>query len=252
MDLQLRDRVVLVVGGTGLIGSAVVARVRAEGATVVVASRRGSDGIAMDAGSDGIATDRGSDGGATDAGSNGVVMDARNDASVSLAVSDIVERYGRLDAVVVTAAPSAATLDQSRNSDPAQVAEAFDAKALVFLRVANAVIPVMRAAGYGRIVGISGQNAFVTGNITGSIRNAALIIAAKNLADELAGTGVTVVTVSPGVVSVTPSETVDPGKPGQSSPIQIADLVAFLASPIAAVSGESIAVGHRVRGAVSF
>jgi NAD(P)-dependent dehydrogenase (short-subunit alcohol dehydrogenase family) len=110
----------------------------------------------------------------------------------------------------------------------------------------------MRAAGFGRIVGISGQNAFITGNIAGSIRNAALIIAAKNLADELAGTGVAVTTVSPGIVSEHPAIAVDAGKGGESSPGQIADLVTFLLSPLAAVSGESIAVGHRVRGAISF
>jgi NAD(P)-dependent dehydrogenase (short-subunit alcohol dehydrogenase family) len=225
MDLQLHDRVVLVVGGTGLIGSEIANRAREEGATVLVASRRGGDGI---------------------------VMDARDDESVAAAVANILKEHGRLDAVVVSAAPSARTLDPARNGDPTQVADAFDAKALAFLRVANAVIPGMRAAGYGRIIGISGQNAFVTGNITGSIRNAALIIAAKNLADELAGTGVTVTSVSPGIVSDTPAVEVEPGKGGESSPAQIADLVTFLISPRAAVSGESIAVGHRVRGAVSF
>jgi NAD(P)-dependent dehydrogenase (short-subunit alcohol dehydrogenase family) len=225
MDLQLRDRVVLVVGGTGLIGSAIAERARGEGATVIVASRRGGEGIAMD---------------------------ARKNESIASGVAQVLDQYGRLDAVVITAAPSARTLDQSRNSDPAQVAEGIDAKALVFLRVASAVIPTMTRAGFGRIVGISGQNAFLTGNITGSVRNAALIITAKNLADEVAGTGVTVNTVNPGTVSENPATSVEPGKPGESSPEQIADLVAFLISPLAATSGESIAVGHRVRGVVSF
>lgn len=243
MDLQLSNRIVLVVGGTGLIGSAIVQRVREEGATVVVASRHGGG---SPAGSDDSDNDGNGSAGA------GLVMDARNDASVAQSVAHLIERYGRLDALVVSAAPSAQTLDPTRNGDPGQVAEAFDAKALSFLRVANAVIPHMRTAGFGRIVGISGQNAFITGSITGSIRNAALIIAAKNLADEVAGTGVTVTTVSPGIVSKTPAEAVQPGKPGESSPDQIADLVAFLLSPRSAVSGESIAIGHRVRGTVSF
>jgi NAD(P)-dependent dehydrogenase (short-subunit alcohol dehydrogenase family) len=225
MDLQLKDRVVLVVGGTGLVGSAVVKRAREEGATVVVASRRGGEGI---------------------------VMDARNDESVTAGIARVVEEFGRLDALVVAAAPSAQTLDPALNSDPAQVAEGVDSKALSFLRVANAAIPVMRAAGFGRIVGISGQNALITGNITGSIRNAALIIAAKNLADELAGTGVAVNTVNPGTVSDTPATEVEQGRPGQSSPTQIADLVTFLTSPISAVSGESIAIGHRLRGVINF
>jgi NAD(P)-dependent dehydrogenase (short-subunit alcohol dehydrogenase family) len=96
---------------------------------------------------------------------------------------------------------------------------------------------------------VSGQNAFLTGNITGSVRNATLIIAAKNLADSVAGSGVTVNTVSPGTVSASPTSDVELGSGGESSPEQIADLVAFLVSPRAgAVSGESIAIGHRVRG----
>ena len=179
-------------------------------------------------------------------------MDARDDGSVRTAVDQVVSEFGRLDAVVVSAAPSALTLDPAKNSDPSQVAEAFDGKTLTFLRVANAVIPYMRKAGFGRIVGISGQNAFVTGNITGSIRNAALIIAAKNLADELAGTGVSVTTVNPAIVAEHPATEVAAGRGGESSPEQIADLVTFLISRRAAVSGESIAVGHRVRGVVSF
>ena len=225
MDLQLSGRVVLIVGGTGLIGSAIAKRAADEGATVVVASRRGGVGM---------------------------VMDADDDESIAAGIKQILDEHGRLDAVVVSAAPSARTLDPARNADPAQVAEAFEGKTLSFLRVANAVIPVMRAANFGRIVGISGQNAFVTGNIAGSIRNAAVIIAAKNLADELAGTGVNVTTVSPGIVSETPEVTVHPGKAGESTPMEIASLVTFLVSPLAAISGESIAVGHRVRGTISF
>src|SRR5438105_49597 len=112
MDLQLAQKIALVVGGSGLIGSAVVDRLREEGATVVVASRH-ADG-------------------------DGVVLDGRDQASVERAVARVIADHGRIDALVVTAAPSARTLDPARNSDPDQVIDAFDAKALVFLRIANA------------------------------------------------------------------------------------------------------------------
>jgi NAD(P)-dependent dehydrogenase (short-subunit alcohol dehydrogenase family) len=225
MDLQLEDRVVLVVGGHGLLGSAIVDRLRAEGATAVPASRHAPDGI---------------------------VMDAASDDSVAAAFARIEADHGRLDGVVVAAAPSARTLDPDRNSDPAQVLAAIDGKALTFLRVANAALPRMVDAGYGRIVGISGQNAFMTGNVTGSIRNAALIIAAKNLADAVAGSGVTVNAVSPSIVSDDPSTEVERGRSGEAAPTDTADLVAFLLSPLAGrISGESIAVGHRMRGVIA-
>lgn len=186
MDLELSGRVVLVAGGTGLIGRSVVERLRTERATVIPASRHPEDGITMDA----------------------------NDAeSVTRAVAAVVEQHGRLDALVVAAAPSAQTLDASRHADPDQVLAAIDGKAMTFLRVANAALPIMTGAGYGRIVGVSGQNAFVTGNVTGSVRNAAMIVAAKNLADAVAGSGVTVNIVNPGMVSVSPSADVAPGRP---------------------------------------
>ena len=212
-------------GGSGLIGRAVVRRLREEGAIAIAASRNTADGV---------------------------TLDARDPESVTAAVDGVLERHGRLDALVVTAAPSARTLDASRHADPEQVLSAIDTKAMAFLRLANAALPVMNRAGYGRIVGVSGQNAFVTGNVTGSVRNAALILVAKNLADAVAGSGVTVNTVSPGIVSDTPMDRVEAGRGGESSPEQVADLIASLVSPRAAtISGESIAVGHRVRGVTS-
>jgi NAD(P)-dependent dehydrogenase (short-subunit alcohol dehydrogenase family) len=222
MDLQLTGRVVLVVGGAGYIGSAIVDRAREEGATVVVASRH--------------------------PGAGGVELDGRDDGSVRAAVAAVLAEHGRIDATVVTAAPSLGTLDPALSNDPDQVADAIAGKALTFLRVANAVLPVMREAGFGRVVGIAGQAAVLTGNLAGAVRNTAMIVAAKNLADELAGTGVGVNVVNPGFVTDDPAAAVTTGQGGQSSPAQIADLVAFLISPRNVVSGESIAIGHRVLG----
>jgi NAD(P)-dependent dehydrogenase (short-subunit alcohol dehydrogenase family) len=78
MDLQLSDRVVLVVGGAGYIGRAVTDRLRTEGATVVVASRTAGD----------------------------VALDGSSDESVSAAVAGVLAEHGRIDGLVVTAAPS--------------------------------------------------------------------------------------------------------------------------------------------------
>ncbi len=225
MDLGLTGRVALVVGGTGLIGTAVVERLRAEDASVVVASRHPVN--------------------------SSVLLDASSDQSVRAAIDLVTRDHGQIDVLVVAAAPAAQTLDQARSSDPAQVLGAIDAKAMTFLRVANAVVPGMRNRGFGRIVVISGQNALLTGNATGTVRNAATILLAETLADELAGTGVTVNAVNPGTVTNTPHSDVQPGRGGDSTPKQVADLVAFLCSPISALSGESVAVGHRVLGITS-
>jgi len=226
MDLGLKDHVVLVVGGTGLIGRAVVDATRSEGAAVLAGSRSGDGDI---------------------------TLDARDPASVSRAVTSILRDHGRIDGVVVAAAPSARTLDPAANADPDAVLEAIEAKAIAFLRVAQAVLPAMRERGYGRIIGVSGQNAWLTGNVRGSVRNASLIVAAKNLADTVAGQGITVNVVNPATVTEEPSSQVAPGRGGDSSPRDVAALVTFLLSPnAAAISGESIAVGHRVHGVTVF
>ncbi|GAA3600658.1 SDR family NAD(P)-dependent oxidoreductase [Agrococcus terreus] len=224
MDLQLADRVILVVGGTGLIGRAVADLARAEGATVVTAAR--GDGA-------------------------DVRLDGADPTSVDAAVAGVLADHGRIDGLVVAAAPPAQTLDPARSSDPEQVAQAFEAKAMTFLRVANAVVPTMREAGSGRIVGVSGQNARLSSSITAATRNAGLTIAAQALADELAGTGVAVNVVDPGPVVEAPAQEVAVGKPGESSPEQVARAVLFLLSPANAISSQSIAVGHRVRGVVT-
>ncbi|WP_144765167.1 SDR family NAD(P)-dependent oxidoreductase [Curtobacterium sp. 9128] len=226
MDLQLADRVALVVGGRGYIGAAVAAQLRAEGATVVVASRSAAD-------------------------DDGIAMDTADQASVDAGVAAVLAQHGRIDVLVVTAAPSAGTLDPAKKSDPDQVAAAIDGKALGFLRVANAVLPGQREAGFGRVVVISGQNAYLSGNITASLRNTAVNVIAKNLADEVAGSGVTVNVVNPGSVTDHPSATVQAGAGGESSPEQIADLVTFLSSPRSVVSGESVSIAHRVLGAIA-
>ncbi|WP_022882108.1 SDR family oxidoreductase [Gryllotalpicola ginsengisoli] len=224
MDLGYNGKLVLVAGGTGLIGSAVRARLEAEGATVVPASRHPQEG--------------------------GVALDARDDASARAAVEQVLDRYGRIDALVVAAAPPAQTLPKVTVGEASDLADAVDGKALGFVRVANAVVPAMTDAGYGRIVAVCGQIGYLTGNLAAGLRNAALLVAAKHLADALAGTGVTVNVVNPGPVRDDAS-TAAPERlvPGDSTPAQVADLIAFLASPLAgAISGESISIGHKLRG----
>lgn len=182
-----------------------------------------------------------------------VVVDSGDDDSVRRAVDEVVARHGSLGVLVNTAAPSARTLDPARNSDPQQVTEAFEAKAMGYLRCANAVLPQMREAGFGRVVNISGQNAFLTASVTGAVRNGAVGILSKALADDVAGSGVTVNVVHPGIVKDDAATEVERGSAGESTPEQVAAVVVFLASRAAgAVSGESVAVGHRVRGVSAY
>ncbi|MEV4352576.1 SDR family NAD(P)-dependent oxidoreductase [Actinoplanes sp. NPDC049596] len=231
MDLGIAGRTALVVGGSGLLGRAVAAALLHEEVRVVLAAR--NETRLADAAH------------SLDDEPASLTVDTHDPASIQAAV----DRLGTVDILVNTAAPPAQTLDPARDSDPGQILEALDAKAGGYLRVMNAVLPHMRASGFGRIVNISGQNAHLTRSVTGAVRNQAVITASKALADAHAGTGITINVVNPGTVTADPSPTVSPATGGESTPEQVAALVTFLCSIHAAtISGESIAVGHRVLG----
>lgn len=235
MDLGIAGRTALIVGGSGLIGRAVAATLIRERVRVVLAART-AENLAKAAA-------------ALGANVSTVTLDTRDPASVNRAVEHVIATEGAVDILVNAAAPAAHALDPAKDQDPAQVLDAFDAKTAGYLRVIDAALPYMRRAGFGRVINISGQNALLTRSVTGAVRNAAVIVASKALADSVAGTGVTINVVNPGRVTATPKPAPGPATPGDTTPEQVAALVAYLASAqAAAVSGESIAVGHRVLG----
>ena len=221
MDLQLQDQVILVLGGNGTIGADVANVLKSEGAIPLVASR-----------------------------SSELSIDASDEASVRAGIEKVVTEYGRVDGLVVSSAPAAQTLDPAKADDPEQVLTAIDGKAMTFLRTANIALDVMKKQGYGRIIALSGKNSYVTDSTTASARNATLNVIVKNLADQNAGSGITVNAISPGFVIEDPSAGIDRAD-GQTSLREVADTIVFLLSPkMASISGEIISVGHKAKGVI--
>src|SRR5207248_10223329 len=72
-----------------------------------------------------------------------------------------------------------------------------NAKVMGYLRCAREVAPHMVRQGWGRSIMIAGLNARNTGSTIGSLRNAAVVALAKNLADELGPQGINVTVVHP-------------------------------------------------------
>ena len=147
-------------------------------------------------------------------------------------------------------------------------------KVLGYLRCARAVVPSMKANGWGRIINVSGLAARSSGAITGSVRNVAVAAATKNLADELGHHGINATVVHPGftVTEKTP-ETI--ALRAQRAGISLAEaerqlaagvsigrlvtaeevaaVVAFLASPRSvAINGDAITVGGGVPGPIYY
>lgn len=225
MNLGLEAKVALVTGGAGYVGSAIVDTLRAEGATVIGASRSSKE----------------------------LSLDVRNGLSIEGAVNRLVTEYGRLDIVVVASGSRAQNLDPIRDTDPNSVVSEIGSKALSALKIANATLPVMQQHEWGRFVAINGQSIYLTTSLVSSVRNASLTFILRALADAYANTGVTVNVVNPGGVTDGPSEVPAIGTPGHCSPAEVAAAVAFLASEAAGgISGESLAVGHKVRGLATY
>jgi NAD(P)-dependent dehydrogenase (short-subunit alcohol dehydrogenase family) len=179
-----------VTGGSRGIGLAVAKALAAEGADVALLAR---DKAALEAARETVA-----------AASGRLVLavsaDTGDDESVRAAVRTVVERLGGVDILVNAAArPNTGAVTGIEKFDAADFSEQINVKVLGYLRCIREVVPLMRAAGWGRIINISGQAARSTGAITGSVRNVAVAAMTKNLADELGKDGINVNVVHPGV-----------------------------------------------------
>jgi NAD(P)-dependent dehydrogenase (short-subunit alcohol dehydrogenase family) len=265
VDLQLRGRTALVVGGSRGIGWAIADALAREGAAVVIASRgaSGDDAAARIAAQYGVTA-------------AAVRIDTTNDESVRAGVRAAEERVGPVDILVNTAAnPWSSDRNRPAIETPDHfVLDEVDMKVVGYLRTARAVAPGMIDRGWGRIINISGLGARMATTAAHTIRNVGVAALTKNLADELGRYGINVTVVHPGP-TVTPAwadrvqvmaagsgrtpEQVETAYVSQTAigrlvdAGEVADVVAFLASPRSvAITGDAIAVGGGVKGPVYY
>jgi NAD(P)-dependent dehydrogenase (short-subunit alcohol dehydrogenase family) len=265
MDLGLRGRRAIVTGASRGIGLAVAEALAAEGAAVALVAR---DAAALAAAADRVARH------------GGPVLplsaDTTDDTAVRAMVERVVTEWGGVDVLVNCAARPASAGANPPLADLADddVRVELETKVLGYLRCARAVAPHMVAAGWGRIVNVSGLNARRTGSLVGSVRNVAVAAMTANLADELGPAGITVTCVHPGttvtertaavVADRAARDGVDEAEAARRlaagtsigrlvTAAEVADVVTFLASPRSAgITGESIAVGGGSRGVVHY
>jgi NAD(P)-dependent dehydrogenase (short-subunit alcohol dehydrogenase family) len=266
MDLQLTGKRALVTGGSRGIGKAVARALAREGADLAIAAR---DEAALAAAAREIATESGRR-------VVPIAADTGDDASVKALVAGAVAALGGIDILVNAAAKPAG------QAAPPKLGEITDAvfwgdvnvKVMGYLRMAREVAPGMVAQGWGRIISVSGLAARQTGSVVGSIRNVAVAAMTKTMADELAGTGVNVTVVHPGLTRTEKTAGVMAAR-GAAAGIaaaeaearaargaligrlveaeEVADVVAFLASPRSvAINGDAIACGGGVPGAIHY
>jgi NAD(P)-dependent dehydrogenase (short-subunit alcohol dehydrogenase family) len=266
LDLQLAGRRALVTGGSRGIGKATAAALFAEGAEVAIAAR--SPDRLEEAAAD------------ISAGSGRRVhalgVDTGDDASVQAMADSARSLLGGVDILVNCAATPGG---QSRPPALAEITSSafwadINVKVLGYLRCAQAVAPGMVAAGWGRIISVSGLAARGTGSTIGSIRNVSVAAMTKNLADELGPHGVNVTVVHPGLTRTEATESVVAARAAAADvepaeierrlaqsnisrrlidASEVAVVIAFLASPVSvAINGDAIACGGGQPGAIYY
>lgn len=264
MDLQLKGRVAVVTGGSSGIGKAIAMSLAGEGATIVTVSRGAA---AAEAAAQAIRD-------ATGSQVHVFTGDTGKDAIVSDLRAFLKEHCGRADILVNCAAEPA-----GQGVDPTvedviydQLERHMNVKVMGYLRAAQAVIPLMRANGFGRIISISGMGARKAGDTVGSIRNIAVVALGKNLAEDLQGTGITSVVLHPGYTKTDKVEALIARRAreeGRSeaeieaqlaggnlsgflpTPADVGAIAAFVASPLSrAINGDVIACAGGAKTAI--
>jgi 3-oxoacyl-[acyl-carrier protein] reductase len=226
-QIDLKDRIAVITGGSGGIGLATAARMLKSGATVTLWDR---DRASLDNAQKQLP------------GVTGVEVDVTDEASVQRAAAETIGKFGRIDILV-----NAAGITSKRTATVEFTAELWRKIVEVNLTgtflCCKAVVPHMQEAKYGRIVNL-GSVAGKEGNPYSAAYSAAkagVHSLTKSLAKELATTGVIVNCVAPAIIATKnlfydmPEEMrrtwvsrVPMGRPG--NPEEVAAMIAWLAS----------------------
>jgi NAD(P)-dependent dehydrogenase (short-subunit alcohol dehydrogenase family) len=258
VDLELTGKRAVVTGGGSGIGKAAATLLAEEGADVVIASRS-ADRLRQAAADISAAAGR---------AVHSAVVDTSDESSVQ-AMADQAAGLLRGPVEILVNCAAIPAGQRPPGGFGSITSEAFwadvNVKVVGYLRCAQAFAPGMIAAGWGRIINVSGLAARSTGSVVGSIRNVSVAAMTKNLADELGGHGVNVTVVhpgltrteaTPGVVAATASrEGIEPEAVERRlaagnaigrliTAAEVAAVITFLASPRSvAINGDAVACG---------
>jgi len=248
MDLQLQGKVALVTGASAGIGRVIARMLAAEGCRLAILARRRAllESLAAEL--------------PASAEPLTIVEDITDLAAAPRIRDAVLGRFGRCDILVNNAGGS-------RPQPPGELGEesvwleAMDLNFHAARRITHALIPAMRAQGFGRIINLTGQDEPFNVN-PANAPNGATHIWAKALSRQVARNGITVNSIPPGRIHseqidlrIMPTEEsrrawaekeVPAGYIGE--PEDLAVLAVFLASPFARyITGQVIHVDGGTR-----
>ncbi|MEU7899971.1 SDR family NAD(P)-dependent oxidoreductase [Nonomuraea sp. NPDC049152] len=188
MDLQLHGKRALVTGSSSGIGRAIALGLGREGVAVVV---HGRDAERAAETADAIVTAGGT--------ASVVLGDLTDDTAAEQIANSATAAFGGIDILVNNAALAGGD-EGWISAAPADWLTLYDANVASAVRLIRVLAPPMRAATWGRIIQISSaaHPNPLPGKAAYSAAKAALSNLTVSLSKELAGTGVTVNTISPG------------------------------------------------------
>ncbi|KGF68139.1 3-oxoacyl-ACP reductase [Hoeflea sp. BAL378] len=189
MDLHLDGKIALVTGSSKGIGAGIARALAREGAVVMVHGRDRQVAAS-------VVSQIVQDGGTAYV----VTGDITDEAEVDSLLAE-VRGIGNIDILVNNAGGSGGNSDWS-STEAGAWASTYDANVLAAMRMAKAVLPQMRHAGWGRIINISSLAALMppAGNPDYSAAKAAMLAMSASMAKAVAAEGVTVNAVSPGTI----------------------------------------------------
>ncbi|HJS78848.1 MAG TPA: SDR family oxidoreductase [Burkholderiales bacterium] len=184
MDLGLKDKKVLITGGSKGIGLACAKAFIAEGAKVALVSRSEDN---LEKARDNLKT------------AYTIAADLTDAAAAAAMVERVEKEFGPIDVLVNSA--GAAKRTDADDLTPAAWRAGMDAKYFSYINVIDPLIKRMGKRGNGAVINIIGSGGKVASptHLAGGAANAALLLATAGLAFAYASKGVRVVGVSPGI-----------------------------------------------------
>jgi len=183
MAISVKDKVVIVTGGAGEMGSAIARRLASEGAKVVIADIADGSALAEDLSKDGDAVY--------------VKTDVTSQESTEAMAKAAIDAYGRIDAIVNNAG-----LFTAKPWDDLTLAdwrERFAVNVEGTYLTTRAVVPAMTEQGGGKIINIGSDTVWMgTPGFAHYVASKGAVLAfTRAIANELGPRGITSVFVSP-------------------------------------------------------
>jgi NAD(P)-dependent dehydrogenase (short-subunit alcohol dehydrogenase family) len=189
VDLQLTGKKAIVTGGSRGIGRAIARQLALEGCDVAVCARneerlkQAASELAKESGCKVVP----------------IACDTSSAEAIKRFVDTAAREFGGLHIVINNAARVGGTPGTVENVSDADVLRDFEEKVVGYLRTVQAAVPYLKAAGWGRVINISGGAGRAPGTaVSGGIRNIATVNLTKSMANALGPYGINVNAIYPG------------------------------------------------------